>query len=207
MIQSKNGTSLVVIATIVTAILILMTTRDNTPPSIEKHALIVENKAAELKVNDEVTDEKQALVNEVATEIDNTSKETASTVVSGEQIAAPDGPFNNTSENVETKATTSTQQDLLSLVNQPIWMDQKLGDFKSVEKGEVVFKMMPSSSAGLQGTNPQKVVTSKSDKFAPTTISENYNYQQMPMYNGGYYIAPMPSYLMRSILPKSAATE
>ena len=82
-------------------------------------------------------------------------------------------------------------------------MDQKLGDFKSVAQGEVVFNLMPTNQDGLQGKNPGKVVTSKEDKFAATIISADYNYQQMPMYNGGYYIAPMPQYLMPSVLPTS----
>ncbi len=98
---------------------------------------------------------------------------------------------------------TSTQHDLLNHLIQPIWMDQKLGEFKSVEKGEVVFKMMPTTPDGIQGEDPQQVVTDNSDKFAPTTVSADYNYQQMPMYNGGYYIAPMPPYLMESMLPMS----
>ena len=62
-------------------------------------------------------------------------------------------------------------------------------------------------SWSLQGENPNQVVTSKSDKFGTETVSADYNYQQMPMYNGGYYIAPMPSYLMPSVLPSKPSNK
>ncbi len=144
------------------------------------------------------------------------------------EIKAPEGLFNNTptdtanddelkeevSENQETEniikpesikpVATSTQHDLLNHLIQPIWMDQKLGDFKSVENGEIEFKLMPLTAEGIQGEDPKQVITNDNDKFAPTTVSADYNYQQMPMYNGGYYIAPMPQYLMDSVLPSSS---
>jgi len=102
---------------------------------------------------------------------------------------------------------TSNQHDLLNHIIQPIWMDQKLGDFKSIETGEIIFNLMPIDADGLQGTDPEKVVTDKNDKFGPNTVSADYNYQHMPMYNGGYYIAPMPQYLMPSVLPTKIESE
>jgi len=110
-------------------------------------------------------------------------------------------PSENTTPSEEETAQPEAQQALLNDIVEPIWMDQELGDFKSLEADGVVFTIMPSSSDGIQGENPNKVVTTKNDKFGTQTISADYNYQQMPMYNGGYYIAPMPSYLMRSVLP------
>ena len=220
MTQSKNGILLVVIATIFTAMLILMTDRDNTLPSTEKHAATVENETTELKIEDVNPEEKLIKDDEVVVELENIAEQIMTPIIDSEQVAAPEGPFKKSSvntdpatnlepnaiaSNVDSIAATSTQHALLNHIIQPIWMDQKLGDFRSLEKDGVVFKMMPSSPAGLQGENPKQVITSKSDKYAPTTISENYNYQQMPMYNGGYYIAPMPSYLMRSVLPGNTA--
>lgn len=132
------------------------------------------------------------------TNTDTTSEKTDSKDT--ENIEQADEPIKAESINV---VATSTQHDLLNHLIQPIWMDQKLGDFKSIENREVVFKIMPTTPDGLQGQDPQQVVTDKSDKFAQTTVSADYNYQQMPMYNGGYYIAPMPPYLMESMLPIS----
>lgn len=87
--------------------------------------------------------------------------------------------------------------------DEPIWVD-KPGNFKNIEKSKVVFKTMPISPDGLQERNPKQVITNKADKFSPTKVSTSYNYQKMAMYNGGYYIAPMPSYLMPSTLPRNA---
>ncbi|MEH6457266.1 MAG: hypothetical protein V7749_13135 [Cocleimonas sp.] len=222
MTESKNGILLVVIATIVTSVLILMTTREVTVPSGNQQIAAVEKETAQVGTI-ETNNEKQQM--DAAAEVTAQSVDSVAVV---EQVAAPEspvasqalitssapkGPFNkasvgtNQETKVEVSATlnnitaTATQHELLNHIIQPIWMDQKLGDFKSLEQDGVVFNMMPSSPDGLQGENPTKVVTSKSDKFAPTSISGNYNYQQMPMYNGGYYIAPMPSYLMPSMLP------
>lgn len=221
--QYKNGTLIVVLATIIIAILILMTGRDNDTavPTDEKAAItkadsseadVATTAAEEKQTNTEVTDTKKV-------EKTNTDK---SEIV---EIAAPQGPYTkidmkkpeapaNEETNQETTAKTAKQDEeapkqveALKQSIPPIWMDQKLGDFKSIEKSDVVFKMMPTNPEGLQGENPNKVITSKSDKFAPTSIPENYNYQQMPMYNGGYYIAPMPSYLMSSTLPESIAID
>lgn len=169
-------------------------------PGVEKITLVSETQPIEIKapegpynntVNDTEATETEVIdiVNTQASDSSDTeNSETTKEVIKAESI--------NT-------MTTSTQHDLLKDLIQPIWMDQKLGDFKSIEKGEVVFKMMPTNPDGLQGEDPKKVITSKSDKFAPTTVSADYNYQQMPMYNGGYYIAPMPAYLMQSMLPSS----
>ena len=208
--QFKSGTLLVVIATIVTAVLILMTDPETTAPSTHKDIAIIENETSQLKIITTDVEEKQ--IEKVAVDV---SKSEVKPDVDIVQIAAPKGPFDKTKAvadeliniEAETVEATSNQHEVLNHIIQPIWMDQKLGDFKSVEKGESLFKMMPTSPDGLQGENPKQVVTSKSDKFAPTTVSANYNYQQMPMYNGGYYIAPMPSYLMPSMLPGNAVLE
>lgn len=209
--QFKNGTLLVVIATIVTAVLILMTDPETPAPSTDKDIAITENEASQLNIVTTDVEEKQQ-IEKVAVDVPKSEVKPDVDIV---QIAAPKGPFDKTKTvadeliniEAETVIATSNQHEVLNHIIQPIWMDQKLGDFKSVEKGESLFKMMPTSPDGLQGENPKQVITSKSDKFAPTTVSANYNYQQMPMYNGGYYIAPMPSYLMPSMLPGNAILE
>jgi len=209
----KNGTLLVVIATIVTAILILMTGRNTSSTLTEEHLVVVENETLQLKIVDLESDEKQGRDDtDVVVNVDQLTN----IVIESKLITAPKGPFTKSSVVVEQVTNvepmivsskvmaTSNQHELLNHIIQPIWMDQKLGDFKSVENADVTFKMMPTNPDGLQGENPKQVFTSKNDKFAPTTVSANYNYQQMPMYNGGYYIAPMPSYLMPSMLPGTA---
>ena len=209
--QFKNGTLLVVIATIVTAVLILMTDPETPAPSTDKDIAITENEASQLNIVTTDVEEKQQ-IEKVAVDVPKSEVKPDVDIV---QIAAPKGPFDKTKTvadeliniEAETVIATSNQHEVLNHIIQPIWMDQKLGDFKSVEKGESLFKMMPTSPDGLQGENPKQVITSKSDKFAPTTVSAKYNYQQMPMYNGGYYIAPMPSYLMPSMLPGNAILE
>ena len=230
MTQFNKGTLIVVLATVVTSILILMTGREkeNSAPSESNNvAENVESTTTEQKIS---TDAES--VKSVSSEDENVTDEKV-IVDDPVEIAAPDGPFNNKEEaapiqaaadNIQasavdeqnkadqdvqensvniTTASTESQHELLNHIIQPIWMDQKLGDFKSVAQGEVVFNLMPTNQDGLQGKNPGKVVTSKEDKFAATIISADYNYQQMPMYNGGYYIAPMPQYLMPSVLPTS----
>lgn len=202
MSQLKNGTLLVVAATVITSVLILMTDRDQAKP--ESTTKVVENETSIIKDESEIA---EAVKLEENVEVN--VQDEAINVVQSDSILPPKGPFNEVipeSESVTviepSKVISETSQhEVLNHIVQPIWMDQKLGDFKSVEKGEVVFKMLPTNPDGLQGENPQQVVTSKDDKFIPTTISANYDYQQMPMYNGGYYIAPMPSYLMPSMLP------
>ncbi len=187
-----------------------MTDPETTAPSTHKDIAITENETSQLKIITTDVEEKQ--IEKVAGDV---SKSEVKPDVDIVQIAAPKGPFDKTKTvadkltniEAETVIATSNQHELLNHIIQPIWMDQKLGDFKSVEKDESLFKMMPTSPDGLQGENPKQVVTSKSDKFASTTVSANYNYQQMPMYNGGYYIAPMPSYLMPSMLPGNAVLE
>lgn len=235
MTESKNGIILVVIATIVTSILILTTTRESKAPSADRQVsevVAVENETAQAEIIETNSENQQiqAVVDvkdqpvgsttavEEVTAPKTTVAQTLIAPTTAEKItlitpSAPTGPFSkitldiNQDKKLEDHTTineiaaTDTQHELLNHIIQPIWMDQKLGDFKSLEQDGVVFDMMPSSSDGLQGENPTQVVTSKSDKFAPTSISANYNYQQMPMYNGGYYIAPMPSYLMPSMLP------
>jgi len=211
--QSKNGTLLVVIATIVTAVLILMAGRDTTAPSTDEHTAVVESETAPLKIERVDSDQKQDDKGIVV----NVTQQKTSFVAESKQITAPKGPFTKPLVDVEQVTivepmnvsskvvATSNQNELLNHIIQPIWLDQKIGNFKSVVKGGMGFKMMPTSPNGLQGENPKLVITSKSDKFAPATVSANYNYQQMPMYNGGYYIAPMPSYLMPSMLPGTPA--
>ncbi|MGK0270934.1 MAG: hypothetical protein ACI88H_001585 [Cocleimonas sp.] len=221
--QLKNGTLLVAIATIVTVILILMTDSNETMPSSKGEVVKEEDVAPQQKTKVAETEEIVTLqVQEIANQTPEQSSEAAQTliepVIEKNTATAPEGPFKKTQAGTAeiTKATsidndifakTSTQHDLLNHITQPIWMDQKLGDFKSIENGEVVFKLMPTNPDGLQGDNPKQVVTNKNDKFAPSSIPANYNYQQMPMYNGGYYIAPMPSYLMPSMLPGNATIE
>ena len=210
--QLKNGTLFVAIATVITVILILMTGRDEviTPRHEEVESVKIITPQAKFEATEsevkQVTIEVTENTPEVAPNLNNPNPEKI-------KLEAPKGPFSNTSVaasqttkivNNENLIAKTTQHDLLNHIVQPIWMDQKLGDFKSIEKSEVVFKLMPTSPDGLQGSNPTEVVTSQSDKFAPMSIPANYNYQQMPMYNGGYYIAPMPSYLMPSMLPGTA---
>ena len=226
--QLKNGTLFIVIATVVTAVLILMTERDVSNLSVNQHDVVtIEKETSEIE-------ELPNLVSEVIDDEDTSTtvlQKSMSSVNLNIEVAAPDGPFvkadsdlvviensqemsvtENSNEKTEemeqaindeqiTTIATSSQHDVLNHIIQPIWMDQKLGDFKSIENDGVIFKLMPRNSEGLQGENPKQVVTSKNDRFATDTISADYNYQQMPMYNGGYYIAPMPSYLMPSILP------
>ena len=261
MIQLKSGTLLVIAATVVTAILILTTSRDTSSTKPEENVEVIDEQKESVvsedvevedtqakdkltdnetnKVTDKVTDKVTTEVeNKIEVEVEedaaaNTEKTTLITQTEAIEIKAPEGPYvetesdssaspeklqasddaekavveNQTQDDQAIKAesinvvATSNQHDLLNHLIQPIWMDQKLGDFKSVEKGDVVFKMMPTTPEGLQGENPKNVVTNDSDKFAPTTVSADFNYQQMPMYNGGYYIAPMPPYLMESMLP------
>jgi len=123
-----------------------------------------------------------------------------------QQTAAPEGLYKK--EKNETAITDATTQNNTeapkSSDKSPIWLEQKLGEFQSVDTRDVEFIIMPNSADDLQGSNPKEVVTSKVGKFSPSAIPENYNYQQMPMYNGGYYIAPMPGYLMPSVLPKNS---
>ena len=243
--QFKSGTLLVVAVTIITAILILTTTRDTktiTPKESNKvvDVNVVENTTEETIVSEVVQTsdvKKPEVIIEAESGIEkatpsNDEKTALVTQTAPIEIKAPEGPYGDdvnitettlqasdteeqpTTENLAQddkpiKAesinvmATSNQHELLNHLIQPIWMDQKLGDFKSLDKSDVVFKMMPTSPQGLQGENPKQVVTNDSDKFGTTTVSADYNYQQMPMYNGGYYIAPMPPYLMESMLPVS----
>ncbi len=231
--QLKNGTLFVAIATIITVILILMTGRDEVvhpehqeitkevtleaeetslQPSAETTVAVTASEKQEKPVT--IVDEEET---EDAPKVEVAQQLTATSSTEGTTPEAPKGPFkkasdtaNQVASNIDNNkpvAKTTTQHDLLNHLVQPIWMDQKLGDFKSVEKSEVVFKLMPTSPDGLQGNNPTKVVTTKNDNFSPMSIPANYNYQQMPMYNGGYYIAPMPSYLMSSMLPGNATVK
>jgi len=52
-------------------------------------------------------------------------------------------------------------------------VDQEVAvnDQQLLNEVEVVFTIMPSSSDGIQGENPNKVVTTKNDKFGTQTIS------------------------------------
>lgn len=214
--QLKSGTLIVAIATIVTVILILMTGRDEVVNPAHEEVASEKMPSAQPKL-DTTENEKNQVITEVTESASEVTQQLTTSSTESVKPDAPNGPFTNTSDLVNQPAQTvtndnsvtetTTQHDLLNHIVQPIWMDQKLGDFKSIEQSEVVFKLMPKTPNGLQGSNPTEVITSKSDKFAPQSIPSNYNYQQMPMYNGGYYIAPMPSYLMPSMLPGKATIE
>ena len=231
MTQFNKGTLIVVLATVVTSILILMTGREkenSAPPERNNIAENVEDTTTEQKIStdseslksvssedENVTVEKVIVDDPVEIAAPdgpfNSKEEVAPIQAAADNIQAAPAvdEKNKADQEVQensvgiTTASTESQHELLNHIIQPIWMDQKLGDFKSVAQGEVVFNLMPTNQDGLQGKNPGKVVTSKEDKFAATIISADYNYQQMPMYNGGYYIAPMPQYLMPSVLPTS----
>lgn len=242
----NSGTLMVIIATIITAVFILLTDRVTPESTKQAHnSTIAKNDAA--KVDDQVIDKVDV---EPITALSDTESPVIKEEVTDTQavsesqdeakeVLAPDGPFAKSddkptvnevsakpdpiesSEKVESEDSSETtkelpevvfvnpstfvatteQHEVLDHIVQPIWMDQKLGDFKSIEESSVVFKIMPAGADGIQGENPEGVVTSKSDRFSSTVVPKNYNYQQMPMYNGGYYIAPMPSYLMSSVLP------
>lgn len=220
--QLKNGTLLVVIATVVTAILILVTSREEAKsPKVEHEVVTIEKEAPEDVITQVEVENPETEVATAESLISEVSQEAVDEKIEVTEVIAPDGPFKKADAKVDTQVSTEakdseveseamtavatiSQHAVLNHIVQPIWMDQKLGDFKSIETDGVVFKIMPTSSDGLQGENPNEVVTSKSDKFGTQMISADYNYQQMPMYNGGYYIAPMPSYLMPSMLPAGA---
>ena len=212
---------MVAVATILIAIFILMSER-KAPESIKKaHQEVTISKKSEVievetekvasnsnavepqaNAENKANETSQSIISEVtSSEVTSSevisSEATSNEAKSNDTKAAPDGPYANKDATTEQIA----EADATTHISQPIWMDQKLGDFKSIEKGDVVFKIMPVNADGLQGKNPQGVVTNKSDTYSSNMVSADYNYQQMPMYNGGYYIAPMPSYLMPSILP------
>lgn len=241
----KNGRLLIIIATVVTAVLILATGRDSSPTSNEQVNVAVEDLKAPLEdeTQIEVTTLKEEAKVEEITEIEVPENKIAQALINSVEesveVRAPKGPFNSsavTENKVEEKiseeaiqslsdekaeltsgeklnesvklesnnlVTESVQSEESTTGIQPIWMSQKLGDFKSIEKGDATITLIPINTEGLQGANPDKVMTTNDDKFAPISALGDYNYQQMPMYNGGYYIAPMPSYLMSSMLPVS----
>lgn len=248
--QYKNGTLLILVATFITAILILFSQRHEATvaskhPVADKHTKVTAEHGTKethtVDTHNDSANNKDANVNTVKITATDTQVQTTGDTHSatnhatahqttenqaGTQTAvnavaklthvkAPDGPFTQ-SDQVAVKPAQPAQQGLLnqssqmvvkSTTHQPIWLDQKLGDFKSIEQGDVAVNLMPNGSNGLQGTNPKQVVTEKTGKFTPNKALADYNYQQMPMYNGGYYIAPMPPYLMPSVLPKSAVVE
>jgi len=217
--QSKNGIILVAIATLVIASLILLSDRDSidneSKNTISNTQEQVKNDTKAVSINESnasKSDEKKSMSNVEEPESLSVLEANPEAI----EIKAPEGPFDKYSGGEQVSASQpkeQTKKEESSIVedenqkNQPIWMDQKLGDFKSVEKGPVIFNILPTSPDGLQGENPDQVVTDKSDKFASFGIPADYNYQRMPMYNGGYYISPMPSYLMPSMLPKSLNIE
>lgn len=198
--QFKNGTLMVTAATVITALLIVLGERHD--PLAAKASEHHDNhaKAEQHHKPSEATTHKAAETH--AAQNDHATQTTTQAVT--KNVAPPTGPFGKTAsaDNAQLAVTSSVTPE-----HQPIWLDQTFGDFKRIDSGEVLFKVMPVSSNGLQGANPMQVVTNEQDKYAPSADLKSYNYQQMPMYNGGYYIAPMPSYLMSSVLPSKKAKQ
>ena len=228
--EMKSGLLITVVATFITSILIL-----NTSPSVAEDKNTVSNKplvSADLE-NVAVQKEVEAVtsinnVNAVQLAAANTSdlkrdfpapeglykQKNSSTVV---ENTSPDRveevqeyisyePFFSEGQSIPQIYEKRTPVAAKPKNSKPIWMEQKLGIFKSADNlgSEGSLKMVTNISNGLQGENPEQVMTTKHDRFNSIEVFPEYNYQQMPMYNGGYYIAPMPAYLMSSTLPSKA---
>lgn len=211
--QLKNGTLFVVIATFITVVLLLLTGRDQVHQPDNQ---IVKEEMPE-KTLPVVAKEKTDTVAVVSKDqTKDTNQEIKVVTLETAAAKAPEGLFKNSSEDadksepktMESKAVESSTPEpevLAQNLSQPIWMNQKLGEFKSLKENEMVLNVIPTNPSGLQGNNPKEVVTNNSDRFVPNNMPADYNYQEMPMYNGGYYVAPMPSYLMSSALPKGSS--
>lgn len=206
--QFKNGTLFVVVATFITVILLLLTGRNEVKQPDEP---IAQEKPAtpEKELTVAAEKEKTEAKDGIEEKPEKIEKVTVSTIASLSS-EAPKGPFKSkTDKSIEVDKGAVTNESIESVqdLSQPIWMTQTLGEFTSLKDNDMVINVIPTNPSGLQGDNPSKVVTSKSGRFVPNSMPADYNYQEMPMYNGGYYVAPMPSYLMSSVLPKSSASK
>lgn len=159
--------------------------------SVEKSLAI---KAPEGPFNKKM-DESKVAENTVAEKIE----EVTSKVTEPETSVESDQAEAVKAESIKAVAT-SAENDSANEATAPIWMDQKLGEFKSVAEDEVVFKLLPTES---ESEASRQDVIGNNGEISSSSISADYYYQQTPMYNGGYYIAPMPQYLMESTLPLS----
>ncbi len=81
--------------------------------------------------------------------------------------------------------------------NQPIWMQKNnMGAAKTAPQMNMGTNK-PNQVNGKQMPNPYGVRYMQQYKYMPMPVYPDYQYPQMPRYNGGYYFAPIPNYWMQ----------
>lgn len=81
--------------------------------------------------------------------------------------------------------------------NQPIWMQKNnMGTAKTAPQMNMGTNR-PNQTNTAQMPNPNGVRYMQQYRYMPMPVYPNYQYPQMPKYNGGYYFAPIPNYWMQ----------